>query len=1431
VAISVTNNAGNVTTATQTIKIDTAAPSVTASYSGTAGSNGWFVSTGSDTLSASAVSGVANVTYSLDGGATQSYSLPFAVTGDGTHTVAISVTNNAGNVTTATQTIKIDTAAPSVSASYNGTAGSNAWFVGTGNDTLSASAVSGVASVTYSLDGGARTAYTTPFAVTGDGTHTVAISVTNNAGNVTTATQTIKLDTAAPSVSESYNGTAGSNGWFTSTGSDTLSASDATSAVASITYQLDGGAATAYSGPIAVSGDGTHTVAVSVTDNAGNVTTATQTIKIDTAAPSVSESYNGTPGSNGWFTGTGSDTLSASDAISGVASVTYQLDGGASMPYTTPFAVTGDGTHTVAISVTNNAGNVTTATQTIKIDTAAPSVSASYNGTAGSNGWFTSTGNDTLSASAVSGVASVTYSLDGGATQSYSLPFAVTGDGTHTVAVSVTNIAGTVTTATQTIKIDTAAASVSESYNGTAGSNGWFVSAGSDTLSAGDAISDVASVTYQLDGGASTPYTTPFAVNGDGTHTVAISVTNNAGNVTTTAQTIKIDTAAPSVSALYSGTAGNNGWFTSTGSDTLSASDATSGVANVTYSPDGGPLTAYIVPFAVSGDGTHTVAVTATDAAGNSATQSFTLKLDTTAPSVSASFSGTAGSNGWYTSAGSLAVSGSDATSGLASITYAVDGHPSTGYSAPFTLSGDGVHTVVVTATDNAGNAKSQTFTIKIDTRMPVLSESYSGTAGSSGWFTSIGNDTLSASAVSGVASVTYSLDGGATHSYSLPFAVTGDGTHTVAISVTNNAGTVTTATQTIKIDTAAPSVSESYNGTAGTNGWFTSTGSDTLNASDAISGVASVTYQLDGGASTPYTTPFTVTGDGTHTMAISVTNNAGNVTTASQTIKIDTAAPSVSESYNGTAGSNGWYTSAGNDTLSAGDPTSGVAGLTYSLDGGAAQPYTAPFAVSGDGTHTVVVTATDNAGNSATATQTIKIDTTAPSVSVAYGGTVGNGWFITVGNVTASAGDATSGVAGLSYSLDGGAATAYTGPFAVSGDGTHTVVVTATDNAGNSTAQRLTFKLDTTAPSVSATYSGTQGSNGWYTSAGSLTLGASDTTSGVAGLTYSLDGGAAQSYTAPFAVSGDGTHTVVVTATDNAGNSATQTFTLKIDISRPALAESYSGSPAGNGWYISAGLDTLTASDSTSGVASVSYRLDGGPATAYARPFVVSGDGTHTVVVTATDNAGNVSTATQTFTVETIRPAVSVTFGPAGEVVEMVFSDGSLYQFDAGGAHYLGAGVRAASVAFYGGSEVLLVTYQNGALYQFDAAGAHLLASGGYLSASLAFTPYGAVYELVDVNGNLTQYDVFGAHYAGGGFRSASVAFVGGSEVLDALSSNGTLTQYDAAGAHTYGGTVLLSVGVASDPAGVEVLDVIFQNKMLYQFDSAGARYLGTVP
>src|SRR6185437_14325513 len=201
---------------------------------------------------------------------------------------------------------------------------------------------------------------------------------------------------------------------------------------------------------------------------------------------------------------------------------------------------------------------------------------------------------------------------------------------------------------------------------------------------------------------------------------------------------------------------------------------------------------------------------------------------------------------------------------------------------------------------------------------------------------------------------------------------------------------------------------------------------------------------------------------------------------------------------------------------------------------------------------HTVVVTDTDTAGNTADASITFTLDTTIATPTVALtddSGSSDSDLLTQDGSLTFS--DAAVDVT-RSFSVDGGDASAsYTAPTA---DGEHTVVVTDTDTAGNSDSASITFTLDTTIATPTVALSNDSGSSDsdLLTNDASLTF--SDAAVDVT-RSFSVDGGdASASYTAPTA---DGSHTVGVTDTDTAGNTADAsiTFTLDATIATPTVA------------------------------------------------------------------------------------------------------------------------------------------------------------------------------------------------------------------------------------------------------------------------------------
>ena len=240
--------------------------------------------------------------------------------------------------------------------------------------------------------------------------------------------------------------------------------------------------------------------------------------------------------------------------------------------------------------------------------------------------------------------------------------------------------------------------------------------------------------------------------------------------------------------------------------------------------------------------------------------------------------------------------------------------------------------------------------------------------------------------------------------------------------------------------------------------------------------------------------------------------------------------------------------------------------------------------------------------------------------------------------------------MATLQYRVDGGAwqnaANATKGSVTVSSDGSHTVDFQATNKAELTTTQSSqSFHIDQTKPVITLTPSGTSGSDGWYTSNVNVSIGVSDTDSGLQSSSYSVDGGApvsnANGVTVPFS---DGQHTISVSAMDNAGNQASSSISINVDTLPPTLTLSVSPiAPNGlNHWYTVPVAMSATAKDTGSGLASIQYREDGGSWQTGSSVKVTS-DGSHTVSFTATDKAGNSATASQTVNVDTTPPVITI--------------------------------------------------------------------------------------------------------------------------------------------------------------------------------------------
>jgi hypothetical protein len=922
--------------------------------------------------------------------------------------------------------------------------------------------------------------------------------------------------TVAPMTVATPAGPAGTNGWFTGRVGVTLAATDLDypSSALTTTYSLDGGKTQTYRAaqPIAIGGNGTHTLIYQSQDPVGDTeTTRTLTVLIDATPPTTTATLSGQTGAGGAYITPVTVTLTASDGTSGVATTSYSLDGAAAQPYTAPFTVTAAQAHTVSYFSIDQAGNAeTTKTQSFTIATPLPPTTvATATGPKGTAGWYTGPVSVTLAATDPNYPASAlttTYSLDGGKTQTYTAgqTIPISGDGTHILTFQSQDPAGAIeTTKTLNVPIDSTPPTTTATLSGQTGAGGVYITQATVTLTASDATAGVAATYYSLDSSPAQQYTSPFTVTAVQAHNLLFYSIDQAGNAETpnlltftVANTPPPVSSSPTTVATPSGSKGTAGWYTGPVSVTLAATDPNypSSALTTTYSLDGGSTLNYTAgqPIAISGDGTHTLTYQSQDPAGAiETTKTLTVPIDSTPPTTTATLSGQTGSGGAYITQATVTLTTTDATSGVATTSYSLDGAAVQPYTAPFTVTGVQAHTLSYFSVDKAGNAETPkilNFTVANPpppaATPPTTVATPSGSKGTAGWYTGPVSVTLAATDPNYPASAlttTYKVDGGNTQTYTAgqAIAIKGDGTHTLTYQSKDPAGnTETTKTLTVSIDTTPPTTKATLSGQTGSGGAHIAPVTVTLTATDSTSGVATTSYSLDGAAAQPYTAPLTVSAAGAHTVSFFSVDQAGNAETPKvQTFTVApppppppppvASSPTTVATLTGPKGTAGWYTGPVSVTLAATDPNYPAPALTttYSLDGGNTQTYAAgqAIAIKGDGIHTLTYQSKDPAGRTETTkTLTIPIDSTPPTTTATLSGQTGSGGaYITPVTVTLTATATAAGVATTSYSLDGAPPQPYTAPFTVTANGSHTVSYYSVDQAGNrEAAHSLSFQI-----------------------------------------------------------------------------------------------------------------------------------------------------------------------------------------------------------------------------------------------------------------------------------------------------------------------------------------------------------------------------------
>ena len=1032
-------------------------------------------------------------------------SMPFTLSSaQGNHTVYARFTDTAGNTAVVSASAVLDTApANALSLTVGNGSGYSAsrtvslQILGAPSDTAKAAVVQDPASAVSCSSGSlSYVAWAPPLATVypSDGPHTVSVCLMNAAGNVSTAplTGAVTIDTTTLSGSivavtgQLQSGAASTT--ITATPIVTLTLSATTGAAP--VDQMELSQTSTFVGnwqifqastlwQIATT-DGPHLVYVRFHNKAGNISaTASAGITLDTHPPSGTVAVQ----SGSLVNSTAIQlAVAASDAI-GLAANPVELSedpafAGASyapllatMPFTLGAA---QGLHTVYARFVDGAGNTSLASAQVTLDTIPPTAGLVVgNGSGYSSaavvGLTLSAPSSDLAATAVivdpssaPGCSGPTYLNWPSTLQTPSLA-----NGTHTVYVCLKDRAGNLGgPLAGTVLVDGGKPTGGIVINGRKadGSSSTLVSAGPlVTLSltataavSGDPVDAFAIAndnTTNLGNAVFQPFQSSLAwqlSDGDAAvKTVYVYFRSHAGVVSDpVSQTITLDTHPPSPVSVAV-TSAVNGYVTAqTVTLSVSAADAiglAASPAQVSEDPSfaGAPLetlaNANATPFVLSSaQGTHTVYARFVDNAGNAATASTSVVLDTILPTAGL----VVGSGSGYSSAATVSLTLTAASPDLAATSVIVDptGAPNCAAATytnwPSTLQtpslGNGAHTVYVCLKDKAGNLASPapSGSVLVDTGTVTGSVAINGRKADGTSSTSVTSTplvTLSLTASSAVATdavvsmaIANDASSNLTSAIFQPFQSnlawqlsSGDAVSKfVYVQFRNAAGTTSAAfSQVITLDTQPPApVSVAV--TSAVNGYVTAqTVTLSVSAADAI-GLAASPAQVSEDPSfagapletlaNANATPFVLSSaQGTHTVYARFVDNAGNAATASTSVVLDTILPTaglVLGNGSGLAASSvvSLSLSAPSPDLASTsvviDPTGTVncaSSLSY-----AAWPSTLQTPTLADGSHTVSVCLKDKAGNVSTPppSGSILVDTGKPGGSLSIIGTRADG-------------------------------------------------------------------------------------------------------------------------------------------------------------------------------------------------------------------------------------------------------------------------------------------------------------------------------------------------------------------------------------------------------------------------------------------------------
>ncbi|MDD2383806.1 MAG: Ig-like domain-containing protein [Sulfurospirillaceae bacterium] len=702
-------------------------------------------------------------------------------------------------------------------------------------------------------------------------------------------------------------------------------------------------------------------------------------------------------------------------------------------------------------------------------------------------------------------------------------------------------------------------------------------------------------------------------------------------------------------------------------------------------------------------EGTHTISARVIDQSGNigSAYANQTITIDTTAPTAPTIATVTADNviniaekaagvtiSGITEAGSSVTINGANATVNGTTWSYTLT-------SAAILAMGEGAETLTIVSTDLAGNTATTTHAISVDTIRPTntvtiasITDNVDPNTGAITAGSTTNDNTLDlAGTLSGALAVGDKLaiyDGAVLKGYATvngtdwtfttsSLSNTAHNFTSVVIDAAGNSGIASTAfavTVNATVPTTIATITNNIAISNNTAPTLAGTVDTYVNGEKVI--IYDGTTKIGEVTLTGTAWSFDASGltEGTHTFSAIVENAGGNQGTQSSSyaLTIDTTnpiAPTIAKV-------------ASDDIINLAEQTAGVTisgttevGSTVTVNGNAAivtgstwsyTLNTATIQAMGEGAETLTIVSTDTAGNTATTTKNISVDTNSSAIMI---DPISNDNAINQAEKASSAFVSGTAEANTTIILELGTnntksiTTESNGTWSyILGDAdykalgtTATIKATAVDSAGNTSVATQGLTIDTIAPVLSAITLATVSDTGILgdRKSNDTTPDFTFTAENGANIAYSLDGsnysdlgtgtGSVQTLSIP-ALPSDGNYTIFIKATDTAGNATVRSTTYTLDATAPSAPSVTLNSDTGSSSSDSISKTSVVNVTSENG-ATVEFSNDGSTWTT-TQPTATQG--TNTLHVRQTDAAGNISAVTDfNFTYDSVAPSAPV--------------------------------------------------------------------------------------------------------------------------------------------------------------------------------------------